>query len=326
MFACGALAYHYRERLRFAPPLAAALVAALLWLTYFPLGLPNTHVNHLLVVVSFTLLVAILGQRRAASRTDRILGDLTYATYLLHLPLLILAQRLGWPGAPWWALALTYALGAVLLWTFELPLDRVRDRLYARARQRQAAQPPEQARALPAILIALVIAAGLTSLWGNLWRAGEVRLLTAVACPARWKCEAGDVAFEGPGEAMLTPPLSPANRIVVDIDLKSGAGNAWAGFESPDGMVRVGIRREGETCALEFVGVDANQSDPPGWNGRCQPRRLALAFPEDRLGVVVDSLWVLKAIAAPGALRAVVRAGAASRGEVSFTELFVTRR
>ncbi len=36
--------------------------------------------------------------------------------------------------------------------------------------------------------------------------------------------------------------------------------------------------------------------------------------------------WVLMAIAAPAALRAVVRAGPISRGEVSFTDMFVTQR
>ncbi len=326
MFACGALAYHYHERLRFTARAATALIGALLWLTYFPLGLPNTYVNHLLVVLLFTPLVATLGQRRSASRTDRVLGDLTYATYLLHLPLLILAQRAGWPGAPWWALALTYALSGALLWSFELPLDRLRDRLYVRAQQRQLTQPSGSNRAVPAILILGVMAAGVVSLWGNLWHAGETRALEVDACPARWTCAGGQVSFDGPGEAALTSALPPANRIVIDIDLRPGTGAAWAGLESPDGKVRVGIRREGETCALEFVGIDARQIDPPGWNGRCQLRRLALAFPEGRLGVVVDSLWVLQSVAAPPALRPVVRAEEGSRGEVSFGDLFVTRR
>ena len=94
------------------------------------------------------MLVAAIGQRRHTARSDRVLGDLTYATYLLHLPLLIIIQRLGWPAPAAFALAGTYLGAVALLVAFELPLDRLRDRLYQQAKQRSGSLPPVAGRAV----------------------------------------------------------------------------------------------------------------------------------------------------------------------------------
>ena len=82
---------------RFGGRLRCPSIAGLVWVTYFPLGLPNTYVNSLLAALLFIPLVAMLGQTATTRRTDRVLGDLTYSTYLLHLPLLILLQRIAFP-------------------------------------------------------------------------------------------------------------------------------------------------------------------------------------------------------------------------------------
>ena len=327
MFACGALAYHYRSALRLGSGGMAALVAGLVWVTYFPLGMANAYLNSLVAVILFTPLVAMLGQPGSNPRVDRLLGDLTYATYLLHLPLLLVAQRLAFPHATLWALALTYVISVGLLLGFEYPLDRWRDRLYAKSGQGRAElRAGGAAVALPAISIGLLVAAAIASLWSNGWRAGSAVEVRAVSCPEQWRCESGKIAFDGAGEVKLAPALSATNRIVLDLDLPAGAGGAWMGVESDDGTFRVGIRRVGEACHLESAAGERAEGDPPGWSVDCRARRLVLNHAAARLFVVVDSLWALAPISAPAGLHAIARADEGSRGTLTFANVFVTRR
>ena len=48
MFACGALAWHYRGRVRLPRSAAGLALVFLAWITYFPVGLTNTFANQLL--------------------------------------------------------------------------------------------------------------------------------------------------------------------------------------------------------------------------------------------------------------------------------------
>lgn len=327
MFACGALGYHHRAALRAGGATAAALFAGILVLTYAPVGIANTVVTQLASALLFAALVPILGHRRAAPRADRALGDLTYATYLLHLPLLILAQRLEWSSPRLYALALTYVLAVALLYAFELPLDRLRDRLYARARQREGAGRTRSAEGAVALALTVLVAvAAGVSAWHNVLRAGTVVATAAATCPSGWTCDGRRITAAGEGTAALAAPLGPAHRIVVDLDVAPGTGEMWAGFVSPDGRTRVGIRRANGICALAVASGDARAEALPDWSGRCGTRRLALDFAGGRLRVVVDSRWPASVVAEPGPLVPVVRAEAGGGGAVSFDDLFVTRR
>jgi len=327
MFAAGALAYHYRGALQWGSGGTAALIAGVVWVTFFPLGMANAYLNSLVAVLLFVPLVAMLGRPGSNPRVDRLLGDLTYATYLVHLPLLLLAQRLALPHAALWALALTYLASVGLLLGFEYPLDRWRDRLYVKSRQGRA--PLQAGRvgvALPMIASCLLLGAAIASLWSNAWRAGSEVELRAMSCPERWRCESGRIAFDGAGEVTLAPALPVANRIVLDLQLPAGTGGAWMGVESDDRRFRVGIRRVGEACHLEAAEGQRVEGDPPGWSVDCRARRLVLSRAADRLIVVVDSLWTLAPAAAPASLRAIARAEEGSRGTLAFANVFVTRR
>ena len=327
MFACGALAYHYRSALQLGWGWAGFLLAGLGWVTYFPLGLSNTYFNSLLAVLLYTPLVAMLGQPTPNPRMDRVLGDLTYATYLIHLPLLLVATRSGLSSATVWALALTYGISFALLLGFEYPLDRLRDRLYVRSRQgRAGADGVGVTVAMPLAIGCLLLAAGILSLWSNLWRAGNEVELRAASCPEHWRCEAGRIAFDGSGQVELGPAFTVGNRVVLDLDIAAGTGGAWAGVESDGGGFRVGIRRAGAACHLEMVEGQRVERDPPGWSGDCRARRLVLNRTADRLNVVVDSLWSLAPTAAPATLHAIARADEGSHGTLTFANLFVSRR
>ena len=327
MFACGALAYHYRSALQLGSGWTMALIAGLVWVTYFPLTMANAYFNSLIAVLLFTALVAVLGRPSPKPRIDRLLGDLTYATYLLHVPLLLLAQRMAFPYATLWALALTYLISAALLVGFEYPLDRWRDRLYARSNQGQAKAPAGGAAiAIPVLSGCLLAGATIASLWSNGWRAGSEVELRAVTCPERWRCESGKIAFDGAGEVKLVPAFPAANRIVLDLHLPAGTGDAWMGVESDDGRFRVGIRRVDGACHLESAAGERVEGDPPGWSVDCRMRRLVLNHFADHVRVVVDSLFTLTPTAAPAGLRAVARAHEGSRGTLTFADVFVTRR
>ena len=327
MFACGALAYHYRASLRFGWGGAGLLVGGLCWVTYFPLGMSNTYLNGLVAVLLYTPLVATLGQAGPDPRVDRVLGDLTYATYLIHLPLLLVASRLGWPSAPMWALALTYVVSIALLLGFEYPLDRLRDRLYAKSGQgRAGARAARMTIAIPAAIGGLLLAAGMLSAWNNLWRAGTDVELRAVSCPQNWHCDKERIAFDGAGQVELAPAFAAGNRVVVDLGLEAASGGVWAGVESEGGGFRVGIRRVGDACHLESADGQRVEGDPPGWSVECRPRRLVFNRAGDRMNVVVDSLWSLPSVSTPARLHVVARAEEGSQGALTLARMFVSRR
>ncbi|HGG58339.1 MAG TPA: acyltransferase [Gammaproteobacteria bacterium] len=121
-FCIGALGYYYRQ-IRFSPPALGAAILALLYMTYAPFGLTNFYLNQLLVMLVALALVLGLKQR---SKLDNLLGELTYSTYLIHVPLL---ESLNWLGAGYGgllALPLTYLLAFATVRYFEMPLEKRR--------------------------------------------------------------------------------------------------------------------------------------------------------------------------------------------------------
>ena len=326
MFACGALAYHHRRRIQFRRSWACAAIAGLAWVTYFPLGMTNSYFNQLFAGVVFSVLVAMLGQRPHLRRIDRGLGDLTYATYLLHLPLLSLAQVAGLAYPALTAFVLTYVLSTALLFAFEAPLDRLRDHMHDRYRARPS--PPASATmlsAMPLVLMVALVATAVIALRANLWNAGEQIAWRTEACPAQWRCDENRIDIAGAGEASLQPELRAMNRLVIDLAVAPGEGEAWAGLVGNDGKFRVGIARRGAACRLEITDGTRVDPEPAGWNSECRGHRLVFNRGGETYQVVVDSLWLPPPVSAPAVLRPMVRAGPDARGTVTFGRTFVTR-
>ncbi len=121
-FCVGALGYYYRE-IRIPPAPLGLAILALLYLTYAPFGLTNFYLNQLLVMLTGLVLVLGLKQR---SKLDNLLGELTYSTYLIHVPVLESLTWLGAGHAGLLALPLTYLLAFATVRYFEAPLERRR--------------------------------------------------------------------------------------------------------------------------------------------------------------------------------------------------------
>ena len=162
-FCIGALGYYYRQ-VNIPRPVLIGAMLALLYLTFAPYGLTNYYVNHLLVMG--VALVLVLGLKKR-SKLDNLLGELTYSTYLLHVPLLESLAWLGLSFASVVALPLTYLLSFLTVKFFEAPLEA---RRAAITRRMLADVPADAPAALPGArwvlgaLAALLIVSGLHNL------------------------------------------------------------------------------------------------------------------------------------------------------------------
>ncbi len=163
-FCLGALGYYYRQ-VTIPRPLLVGAMLALVYLTFAPYGLTNYYVNHLLVMLVAVIIVLGLKKR---SKLDNLLGELTYSTYLLHVPLL---ESLAWLGigfASIIALPLTYLLSFTTVKFFEAPLEARRAAL---TRRMLDGVPGEGPAALPGsrwvlgALAALLLSSGVLNLW-----------------------------------------------------------------------------------------------------------------------------------------------------------------
>lgn len=330
-FACGALVFHHGDRIAPNRLLLGGLFGALFWLTYFPLGFTNAAVNQLLAILVLTGLVAALKDFGKGRQWDRLFGDLTYSTYLLHLPLLLLLERFQIAGAPWWGLILTYALAFALLYTFEYPLDRLRDGLQRRL-SANAGRPVSALPLASTAIVAMLAAVAVTSYVRNALHGGESLNPAIAACPAAWRCTPGRAALvidvAGAGTAQLESPLATTQRVLVDVRTSGAAGAVFAGFEigGGDGL-KAGIQRTGAACALVVERAGRREPVPAGWSGGCaSPHRFVLDGSTGTIVLAVDSLWVFPTAQPATAARMVVRAEGGSDGSVALTGLFTTAR
>jgi len=330
-FACGALVFHHGDRIAPNRVVLGALFVALFWLTYFPLGFTNAAVNQLLAILVLTGLVAALKDFGKGRKWDRLFGDLTYSTYLLHLPLLLLLERFQVAGAPWWGLVLTYALAFALLYTFEYPLDRLRDGLHRRL-SATAGRPVSALSLASAAIVAMLAAAAVTSYVRNALHGGESITPGPTPCPTTWRCTPGSAAFtidvSGAGMVQLEPPLVTTQRVLVDVRNSGTTGTVFAGFDvgGRDGL-RAGIQRTGATCTLVVEQAGRREPAPAGWSGSCaSPHRFVLDGSTGSIVLAVDSLWVFPTAQPATAANLVVRAEGGSDGSVALTGLFSTAR
>ena len=121
-FAVGALSYYYRD-IRIPTPIIIAMVALQLYVVFIPYGLTNYYLNHLLNIGASVILVLAFKKR---SKLDNLLGELTYSTYLLHVPLLRLFEFISLPFYSVFALIATYGLSFATVKYFETPVERKR--------------------------------------------------------------------------------------------------------------------------------------------------------------------------------------------------------
>lgn len=121
-FCVGALAYYYRE-FRIPAWLLLGAVMLYFYITFFPYHLTHYHLNHGLIVLLSAIIVLGFKNR---SKFDNLLGELTYSTYLLHMPLFGVLTYYGVAYPALWALLTTYVLSYATVKFFEAPLERKR--------------------------------------------------------------------------------------------------------------------------------------------------------------------------------------------------------
>jgi peptidoglycan/LPS O-acetylase OafA/YrhL len=334
-FATGALLYHHREWPTPGPWWTGMAVVSLLVLTYCPFGLTNTTLNQLFAVAALAVLLAQWSKRQAQQRWDRLCGDLTYATYLLHLPLYTLVQLLGVAYPALVALVTTYGLAVILLYGFEYPLDRLRDCLYHRggAARCSGSINAGLSRTVPGLALAAWLAACVWGIAFNLVGARYASRLNLDACASPWRCQAQAYAAElqiaGAGQAALSfvPLLPPTSRIAFNIGNQGKQGEVLAGFDILLGegqkTLRVDLLRQDNQCHLLIAepGRDTLR-DPWGWSPDC---RLVHGFLLDNFTglLAVDfPLWVYHT-AVRGEVRLRVVANESGQGKVTVRDVFV---
>ena len=328
-FTSGALLYRYRS---FRPNSAAMSAAALflLLVCYLPLGFGNVTLNQLLAVPAFGVLVAGM---RARSRLDGWLGDLTYATYLLHLPVAQVMAQLGLVGDSMLpALPVTFALALAAVYGLEYPLNRLRERLSRRI-QAHAGKPAGSAampwdKPVAAGLIAAVLIGSAASVRANLFNGGRDMQLSPTALPANWtwqvQHESTVVTPHGAGQATLALPAphNDAHRILLGIRNAGDSGDAFAGVES--GAMIFGIERHGSHCDLLVNNGLSSAHNPSGWSQNCAVKHSFLINSDaGYTSLVVDGIWEFGGATQTGALRAVVSESPGGHGEITFSPTFV---
>ena len=329
-FTCGALVFHHRDR--FAPGVTWLVFAmlVLLWITFAPLGAPNTSLNQLIAILALTVLVACLSRYGSGKRVDRLFGDLTYATYLLHLPLLLLLERVGIAAAHAWAFVSTYAIATLLLYTLEYPLDRFRDAVH-RALQRQRGRRIVASGPIAVGVSVLLLAAAVSSFVRNALQGGGNVALNASQCPLDWTCAAreGANSFATPsaGRATLAPAIPIVGRVLVDFTVPGTAGNAGAHLEvNGKAVLRAGITRTADRCDL-LLEIDGRREPVPlGWSADCaRTHRFVLDGSAGTTVLAVDSLWVYTSAQKSGSAQVVVESGPRTDGTILIGRMFAAR-
>jgi len=328
-FASGALLYHYRQFRPSGWSLAVATLC-LVQLSYLPLGFNNVTLNQLMSVLAFTVLVAGL---RGRGKLDQRLGDLTYATYLLHLPVAQIMAQLGLIGdSMLLALPVTYALAFAALYLVEQPLDRVRDRVFHRLHDTgndiNNSAAPAWDRPVAAGLLAALLLTGTASVRANLPHHNADTHLTPTTLPQGWLWSADGTSMRitprSPGEAnfALAPSHEGQQRILLGMQNTGTRGETFAGIQY--GSLIFGIERKGNQCNLVVNDGKSSARNPAGWSQNCSIKHSFLVNPDSGLtSLVVDGIWELGNTTRPGTLSAMVVEGEASAGSVTFSPMFM---
>ena len=163
-FCVGALAYYYRN-IEIPQTAIFAATLGLLYFAFVPYGLTSLYLNHVLVILVSVVLVVALKKR---SPLDNLFSELTYSTYLLHLPVYDVLLWYGVPYASAAALIGTYVLSFATVKYFEAPLEKRRAALTKVMLQDQGASsaaPLPGTRLVISGFLALIVVSGIGNLW-----------------------------------------------------------------------------------------------------------------------------------------------------------------
>jgi peptidoglycan/LPS O-acetylase OafA/YrhL len=148
----------------------------MLYIVFVPYKLTDLYLNHLLVILLTVIIILGLKKR---SPLDNLFGELTYSTYLLHIPVLSAAAILGlkYPTESIAALILTYVLSLFVVKFIEAPLDKGRKILTARLLETADELPVKSSSAsmyiTAAFFVFLLVSAGY-----NIYRFGSIGLVS----------------------------------------------------------------------------------------------------------------------------------------------------
>jgi peptidoglycan/LPS O-acetylase OafA/YrhL len=164
-FSMGSMAWYFRG-IRIPAWLLGGAMAFMLYLVFVPYKLTDLYLNHLLVIVLTVIVVIGLKKR---NRLDNFLGELTYSTYLLHMPLLMILTSTGLVHPSIVALGVTYLISPLVVKFFEAPLEKRRKAITVN-RLKTAKNDPLTSRSSGRYIVAIIfiyiaVSAGYNLYW-----------------------------------------------------------------------------------------------------------------------------------------------------------------
>ncbi len=164
-FSVGSLAWYYHN-VRISAWLLGGAIAFMLYLVFMPYKLTNLYLNHLFVILLTVIVVLGLKKR---NRLDNFLGKLTYSTYLLHMPLLMILASATASHPSVVAFVATYVLSPLVVRYFEVPLDKYRKAISDK-RLKAAKEYPSKSHSsdyyiVASILVFIGVACGYNLYW-----------------------------------------------------------------------------------------------------------------------------------------------------------------
>ena len=165
-FAFGSMAWYFRT-IKIPVWLLISSLIFVLYLAFVPYMMTNLYLNHLLVILLTVVIVLGLKKR---SKLDDLLGELTYSTYLLHMPVmafvsLLIANKY----QSTVAFIVSYMASIIVVKYIESPLDKKRKKmttnLLGQAGNRSEEKSVESMSIMVLILLFLLISGGYDLLW-----------------------------------------------------------------------------------------------------------------------------------------------------------------
>jgi len=164
-FAFGSMAWYFRT-IKIPVWLLISSLIFVLYLVFVPYMMTNLYLNHLLVILLTVIIVLGLKKR---SKLDDLLGELTYSTYLLHMPVMDFVSLLMAKYQSTVAFIVTYMASIIVVKYIESPLDKKRKKMTTKlldqAENRSEEKSVESMSIMVLILLFLLISGGYNLLW-----------------------------------------------------------------------------------------------------------------------------------------------------------------
>lgn len=128
-FALGALAWHYSNNSNFVLTEKKILIAFIVCI-----GLMFTYTLFpMIIILCFTIMVPYLFELTKNSKTDRLIGELSYSLYIVHYPVLTYLKSVNVP--PLYSgvtcLLITLVISIIIHFMVEKPIDNLRQRSFS---------------------------------------------------------------------------------------------------------------------------------------------------------------------------------------------------